>query len=151
MYNTERRKMCPNCNNTIDMTLKLELLKSPEIQCPYCLKALRIGETKAFLVTLPLNSIFSIALVLYTDASSVTIFIYTYFHISYLLPCSIPRNTFDSIKIGWGIKQGSLGPLTWRWRNSAPIGRELRSSSAGNSTAGRLYFLDYQKVLKSFT
>ena len=65
--NLEKYNKCPNCQSIIDKALKLELLKATEIQCPYCLKSLKINESKAFIASLPLNVLFAVGLSMYTD------------------------------------------------------------------------------------
>ena len=63
------KNKCPNCENRIEKSLKLKLLRSSEIQCPYCTKALCINESKAFVFSLPFLIIFALLLNEYTDLS----------------------------------------------------------------------------------
>lgn len=64
------KNQCPNCENTIDKKLKLKLLKSSGIRCPYCAKDLRISESRAFLVTTPLFALFGLGLYKYSDLTN---------------------------------------------------------------------------------
>ena len=65
----ENQNKCPSCENTIDKQLKLQLLKNFSIRCPYCAKDLRVSESKAFMVTLPLLVLFGLGLNKYTNFS----------------------------------------------------------------------------------
>ena len=65
----KNKDKCPNCENRIQKTLKLKLLRSAEIQCPYCTKALCINESRAFLFSLPFLAVFALLLNEYTNLS----------------------------------------------------------------------------------
>ncbi len=60
---------CPGCGNTIERSIKLKLINSSEIRCPFCAKDLGISSLKALLVTGPLYILFGLALYYFTDLS----------------------------------------------------------------------------------
>ena len=97
----DSNRKCPNCEKYIDKKLKLELIKTAEIQCPYCTKPLRISESKAFLVTLPLHVLFALGLFKFTDLSremalvAIVVFIVASYYPSRSIEILLTKGTSD--------------------------------------------------------